>query len=89
MSDHTSLPSVEKVSEWSPDKVITFLKSYNEEKKLFLRDGDIKIIEDNWVPGSAFLKLTLEELLASPYELSGGPAKVIAELIKTIKGEGE
>ncbi|CAG8454146.1 20771_t:CDS:2 [Dentiscutata erythropus] len=48
MSDNTSLPSAEEVNEWSPDKVITFLKSYNEEKKLFLRDEDIKKIKDNW-----------------------------------------
>ncbi|CAG8855568.1 31475_t:CDS:1, partial [Gigaspora margarita] len=86
MSDNTSLPSVEEVNEWVPDDVNTFLRS---KVKKFLRDQDFKKIEDNWVSGPAFLKLTLEKLLASPYELPGGPAEVIAELVNKIKGEGQ
>ncbi|CAG8652912.1 7525_t:CDS:1, partial [Ambispora gerdemannii] len=89
MSDNTSLPSVQEVNDWSPDKVIAFLKFYNEEKKLYLRDEDIKKIENNWVPGPAFLNLTLEKLLASSLSLPYGPAEVIAELVSKIKGEGQ
>ncbi|KAF0555072.1 hypothetical protein F8M41_018113 [Gigaspora margarita] len=55
-------------------------------EELFLENDDIKTLKDNRVSGPAFLELTLKELLASPYELPGGPAKVIAKLIKTIKG---
>ncbi|CAG8579540.1 8880_t:CDS:2 [Gigaspora rosea] len=87
MSDHTSLPSVEEVSEWSPDKVIAFLKSYNEETKLFLRDEDIKIIEDNWIRGSAFIELSVKELIEDG--LKRGPAKTIIKLINKIKGEDQ
>ncbi|CAG8775912.1 9525_t:CDS:2 [Dentiscutata erythropus] len=62
MSNNNSLPSVKEVNQWSPDQVIAFLNSYNEEKKLFLRNEDIKKIKDNWIPGPTFLSLTLETL---------------------------
>ncbi|CAG8591832.1 26740_t:CDS:2 [Racocetra persica] len=66
MSDNIPLPSVKEVIEWVSDDVNTFLRS---KIKKFLRNQDFKKIEDNWVSGPAFLKLTLEKLLASPYEL--------------------
>ncbi|KAF0520583.1 hypothetical protein F8M41_016229 [Gigaspora margarita] len=81
MSD---LPSVEEVNEWVPDVVNTFLRS---KLKKFLRVQDFKKIEDNWVSGPVLLRLTLEKLLAFPYELPGGPADAVAELVSKIKGE--
>ena len=42
---NTPIPSVEVVYKWSPKDVIIFLESKKDE--LFLRDQDIKIIEDN------------------------------------------
>ncbi|CAI2166278.1 5943_t:CDS:2 [Funneliformis geosporum] len=66
MSNNISLPSVEEVNKWSPDDVITFLGSNKNE--LFLRDQDIKTIKDNWLPGSAFLELSQDELQGyAPY----------------------
>ncbi|CAG8601011.1 9892_t:CDS:2 [Cetraspora pellucida] len=87
MSNNTSFPSVQEFNDWSPDKVIAFLKSYNKEKKLFLEDEDIKIIEDNQVCSSVFLELSMEELIKDG--LKRGLAKMIIKLIKTIKGEGQ
>ena len=83
MSDNIPLPSVEEVNEWTPDKVNAFLGSHKE--KLSLRDQDIKIIEDNWIRGSAFLKLNVDKLMYDG--LKRGPAETIAELIEKIKGE--
>ncbi|CAG8776161.1 4131_t:CDS:1, partial [Dentiscutata heterogama] len=67
MSINITLPSVEEVNEWWPTDVASFLGT--NRKKLFLEDDDIKTLKDNRVSGPAFLKLTLEKLLASPYEL--------------------
>ncbi|CAG8764780.1 7716_t:CDS:1, partial [Acaulospora colombiana] len=78
-------PSVEEVSKWSPKNVITFLETKKDE--LFLRDQDIKVFEDNWVAGRAFLNLTVEKL--ERWGMSGGPAETIVDLIKEIKGERE
>ncbi|CAG8775604.1 3819_t:CDS:2, partial [Cetraspora pellucida] len=86
MSSNITLPSFEKVkNKWGPDKVISFLESNQET--LFLEDGDIKPFRDNRVPGSAFLRLNVDKLIAHPYNLHGGPAETIAELIEKIKGE--
>ena len=82
-----SVPSVEEVSKWSPKNVITFLETKKDE--LFLRDRDIKVFEDNWVAGRAFLELSKDDLLASPYNLPDGPARAISGLIKDVKGERE
>ncbi|KAF0520563.1 Protein kinase-like domain containing protein [Gigaspora margarita] len=89
MFDNISLPSVEEVQKWTRTDVINFLQENADEDKLDLDDDDIAKIKKNKDKGSAFLELTREELLAFPYELPGGPAKVIVKLIKTIKGEGQ
>ena len=59
-------PSVEEIIKWSPNQVISFLKSKNDE--LY----HIKIIENNWVSGRAFLLLTKEKLINKPYDLGSG-----------------
>ncbi|CAG8853059.1 25686_t:CDS:1, partial [Gigaspora margarita] len=87
MSINITLPSVDEVNEWWPTDVATFLGS--NRKKLFLEDEDIKKFKDNRVPGPAFLELSKEDLLASPYNLPDGPARTIAGLIRNIKGEGQ
>ena len=75
--------SVEKIKKWSPQEVHGFLEKKKDE--LFLKDQDIKIIEDQEVAGQDFLLLTNEVL--ERYGLKGGPATRIAQLIKEIKGE--
>ncbi|CAG8698767.1 1086_t:CDS:2, partial [Ambispora gerdemannii] len=86
MSDNIPLPSVEVVDQkWKKADVINFLQE--NQDKLDLEDDDIDIIKKNRVSGPAFLELTLEKLLASPYKLPGGPAEVIANLVNKIKGE--
>ncbi|CAG8564352.1 5724_t:CDS:2 [Ambispora gerdemannii] len=79
----STTPSIEEIKKWSPEQVITFLKSRKND--LYLREQDIKIIEDNWVAGQAFLRLNEEKLMQDG--LSRGPAESIAYLIKTLKGE--
>ena len=80
-------PSVKEIKKWSPEQVITFLKFKKNE--LYIREEDIKIIEDNWVASSDFLLLSEEKLLNKPYNLAGGPATRIAELAKEISDENQ
>ncbi|RIB19230.1 hypothetical protein C2G38_2036206 [Gigaspora rosea] len=96
LPDISRFPTFKTTNETERKRISKMIELHNKcllehllkfKRKLFLRNEDIKKIKDNWVPGPAFLELTLEELLASPYELPGGPANVIAKLIKTIKGE--
>ena len=78
-------PSVKEIKKWSPEQVITFLKSKKNE--LYIRKKDIKIIEDNWIASQAFLLLIEENLLNKPYNLISGLAKSIVYLIETLKGK--
>ncbi|CAG8849942.1 7909_t:CDS:2, partial [Gigaspora margarita] len=88
MFENISFPSVDEVQKnWKRPNVIKFLEENKVE--LDLDDAHIQILKDNHVSGISFLELTLEELLASPYKLPGGPAKVISKLVKKIKGEGQ
>ncbi|CAG8850541.1 14600_t:CDS:2, partial [Racocetra persica] len=57
------------------------------KKELDIEDQDIKIIENNRVNGKAFLALTEEKLLKHPYNMDGGPAYEITQLIETLKSE--
>ena len=79
----STTPSIEEIKKWSPEQVITFLKT--KKNDLYLREQDIKIIENNWIAGQAFLCLNEEKLMQDG--LSRGPAESIAYLIKTLKGE--
>ena len=85
MSDDIPLPSVEVVNQWTPDKFNAFLES--NKKSCLLGIKTCKIIEDNWIRGSAVLDLSVDELMQDG--LKRGPAKTIAELINKIKGEGQ
>ncbi|CAG8819195.1 8788_t:CDS:1, partial [Cetraspora pellucida] len=89
MFDNISLPSVEEVQKWTRTGVITFLQENADEDKLDLDDEDIAKIKKNKVKGPAFLELSKEDLLASPYNLPDGPARTIAGLIRNIKGEDQ
>ncbi|KAF0421095.1 serine/threonine protein kinase [Gigaspora margarita] len=83
-------PSVDEVQKlWKTADVIKFIQEKKEELDLELNDKYIEQIEKNEVSGRAFLKLTTEKLLAHPYNLPGGPAEIIADLVNEIKGEGE
>ncbi|CAJ1446352.1 unnamed protein product [Effrenium voratum] len=44
----------------------------------------LSILRENEVAGKALLKLTLEELIAAPYTIPGGPAKLLAEKIRLL-----
>ncbi|CAG8667354.1 4868_t:CDS:1, partial [Ambispora gerdemannii] len=80
------LPTVNEVEEWKEtEELINFL----HKQDLGLKDKHFDILRKQEVNGISFLKLTLEKLLASPYELPGGPAEVIAELVSKINGEGQ
>jgi len=84
-----SVPSVEEVSKWKRAQVLTYLQSKKDE--LDLDDEDLDVIRTNKVAGSDFLSLTLETLTQKDglFMLSYGPAKRIADLVNTIKGEQE
>ncbi|CAI2192210.1 14249_t:CDS:2 [Funneliformis geosporum] len=56
---------------------------------LDIERSDIKIIEDNRVAGLAFLDLTEQKLVNPPYNLLGGPAGAIANLVKRINDTGQ
>src|SRR5438132_12156643 len=79
----SNIPSTKEIQKWKRDSIIEFLREKKEE--LDLDDEDINIIRKSKVSGSAFLKLSQEELQRCGLQL--GPAKAIVELIKDIKGE--
>ncbi len=85
VKDALIIPTKEEVKKWSPLQVVGFLEKKKDE--LFLQDKYIKVIEDQEVSGQAFLRLTEEKLLSPPFSLPLGPAKAIARLIETLKGE--
>ena len=82
-----SLPSVENVMKWKRKEVLDFLQENKEV--LDIEPSDIKIIEDNRVAGLAFLGLTEQKLVNPPYNLLGGPAGAIANLVKRINNKGQ
>ncbi|CAG8624797.1 4605_t:CDS:2 [Diversispora eburnea] len=78
----TTNPLAESVKKWKRADVLKYLKSKQEE--MDLDDEDISIIEKNKVAGRVFISLTEDKLIASPYNLLGGPAGAIALLIKEL-----
>ncbi|CAB5190938.1 unnamed protein product [Rhizophagus irregularis] len=82
-----SLPSIENVMKWKRKEVLDFLQENKEV--LDIEPSDIKIIEDNRVAGLAFLGLTEQKLVNPPYNLLGGPAGAIANLVKRINDKGQ
>ena len=76
-------PSVEVIKKWKRNDVTKFLNTRKES--LDLDDEDIEKITNQKVSGQAFLDLTLDELRSIGLPL--GPAKAIARLIETLKGE--
>ena len=82
-----SLPSVENVTKWKRKDVLDFLQKNKEV--LDIEPSDIKIIENNRVAGLAFLGLTEQKLVNPPYNLLGGPAGAIANLVKRINDKGQ
>ncbi|CAG8569054.1 19105_t:CDS:2 [Cetraspora pellucida] len=80
------VPTVNEVEGWKKtEQLINFL----HKQDLGLKDKHFDILCKQEVNGISFLELTLEKLLVFPYELPGGPAEVIAKLVKKIKDEGE
>jgi len=80
-----SVPSVEEVSKWKRAQVLTYVQSKKDE--LDLDDKHIKVIEDQEIAGSDFLRLNADKLMR--VGLTMGPAERIADLVNTIKGEQE
>ena len=69
------------VENWDTETLIDFLK----EQNLKLDDDDLGILRKQKVDGQAFLELTEEKLLASPYNFPGEPAIKLAKEIKALK----
>src|SRR2546430_12312683 len=69
------------VENWDTETLIDFLK----EQNLKLDDDDLGILRKQKVDGQAFLELTEEKLLASPYNFPGGPAIKLAKEAKVLK----
>src|SRR4051812_44457815 len=70
------------VENWDTETLIDYLKEQNlklDDKKHY------DILRKQEVDGQAFLELTKEELLASPYNFPGGPAIKLAKEAKTLK----
>src|SRR4051794_35390584 len=81
MSTSTAEHDSYLVENWDTETLINFLK----EQNLRLDDDDLGILRKQKVDGQAFLELTEEKLLASPYNFPGGPAIKLAKEIKAIK----
>jgi hypothetical protein len=82
MSTSTAEHDSYLVENWDTETLIDFLKEQNlklDDKKHY------DILRKQEVDGQAFLELTKEELLASPYNFPGGPAIKLAKEIKTLK----
>ncbi|CAJ1394413.1 unnamed protein product [Effrenium voratum] len=45
----------------------------------------LKILSENEVTGKALLRLTVEKMMAAPYNIPGGPAEILAERIQLLK----
>ncbi|GBB89935.1 hypothetical protein RclHR1_01680006 [Rhizophagus clarus] len=81
MSTPTAEHDSYSVENWDTETLIDFLK----EQNLKLDDDDLGILRKQKVDGQAFLELTEEKLLVSPYNFPGGPAIKLAKEIKALK----
>ncbi|CAG8532667.1 8235_t:CDS:2 [Diversispora eburnea] len=72
--------SLGEIRKWSPEEVITFIKA--KKNDLFLKENQIKVLEDQEVAGLDFLRLSQEDL--ERWGIPGGPAKRIIESVKEI-----
>jgi hypothetical protein len=82
MSTSTAEHDSYLVENWDMETLIDFLKEQNlklDDKKHY------DILRKQEVDGQAFLELTKEELLASPYNFPGEPAIKLAKEIKALK----
>src|SRR5688572_18518345 len=82
MSTSTAEHDSYLVENWDTETLIDYLKEQNlklDDKKHY------DILRKQEVDGQAFLELTKEELLASPYNFPGGPAIKLAKEAKTLK----
>ena len=82
MSTSTAEHDSYLVENWNTETLIDFLKEQNlklDDKKHY------DILRKQEVDGQVFLELTKEELLAPPYNFTGGPAIKLAKEIKTLK----
>ncbi|CAG8837584.1 9521_t:CDS:1, partial [Cetraspora pellucida] len=81
-----SLPTIKEVEGYkTTEDFLEFLR----KQDLGLDDDDFNILRKQKVNGRNFLRLNVDKLIANPYNLPGGPAETIAELIEKIKGEGQ
>ena len=81
--EKVSLPTIELVKRCETTEILIDLLSNN------LQNSHLEFLRKQDVNGSAFLRLNVDKLIANPYNLPGGPAENIAELIEKIKGEGQ
>ncbi|CAG8790446.1 18694_t:CDS:2, partial [Gigaspora rosea] len=85
MSTASAFPPVDLVKEWDTEQLIDFLR----KQSLKMKETHFTILQEQEVTGLAFLRLNVDKLIAHPYNLPGGPAETIAELIDKIKGEDQ
>ena len=77
------IPSNKHPFNWKRADVLEFLEANKE--RYDIDDEHIKIIEQNQVAGRALLSLTEEKLVKHPYNLPGGVATTIAELVNILQ----
>ncbi|CAJ0759306.1 8371_t:CDS:2 [Entrophospora sp. SA101] len=75
-STRKSFPSVEKIREWAPAQIVSFLESGDDD--LYLTNNDIEMIKKSGIAGEDFVLLKEEDLYC--IGLSLGPAKRIERL---------
>ena len=81
----STLPSVEDVQRYTTEQVISFLRNENSN----FNDDDFNILRRQRVSGSAFLRLNEQKLLNPPFNLHGGLASDIAELVKKLNHQSK
>ena len=67
---------------WSQDDVQTFLQ--HNKAEYFLDNDIIAVLQRERVAGRALLSLTEEQLVNYPYNIAGGAAASIEQLIKSL-----
>ena len=79
MASTSTNPSLEEIKGYDTEQLVTFLR-----RNLNLTEDEFAILRGQRVSGFVFLRLTERKLLKSPYNLLGGTASVIAELVERL-----
>ncbi|CAJ1412313.1 unnamed protein product, partial [Effrenium voratum] len=79
--------SREEVEAFGEEEVLSWAEAVLNEGKVRdeLIQQTVTALQQQGVTGKSLLKLTLEELMAAPYNIPGGPAKLLAEKIRLLQ----